>query len=359
MNIQFYPPRTLILPLTIIRRERMLPWQGEVLSRVGQRVEPSDVVARAGRPRDHLLLDVAKKFDITSKEAQECILKLPGEPVHQGETLAKRKEGFFGTRKITSPVEGRITAITAGRMLVRPAPDLYELRALIPGMVANISPSFGATIETPGALIQGMWGSSKEGYGVLKMGVAKADGIMTADQIDVSHHGTILVCGATISMELLERAQELQVRGIITGGVPARHSWAISQQVLPVIATNGIGSIPISKPIFNLLLANEGREIVIIATSPDRWQANRPEIIIPLPATTSPEMPPQPGKALRSGQVVRILRAPHKGAIGKVKTVHNRPRSLENGIKAPGADVVLDDGTTVFVPYVNLDLIES
>jgi hypothetical protein len=359
MNIQFYPHRTLILPLTIIRRERMLPWQGEVLSRVGQRVEPSDVVARAGRPRDYLLLDVAKKFGISSKEAQECILKLASEPVHQGETLAKRKEGFFGTRKITSPVEGRVTAITAGRMIVRPAPDLFELRALIPGMISNISPGFGATIETPGALIQGMWGSGKEGYGVLKMGVTQPDGVMTADQIEVSHHGSILVCGETISMEIIERAQELQVRGIITGGVPARHAWAISHQVLPVIATNGMGSNPISKPIFNLLSANEGREIIIMATPPDRWQANRPEIIIPLPATTSPEMPPQPGKALRNGLYVRILRAPHKGAIGKVKTVYTRPRTLANGIKAPGAEVILEDGTLVFVPHVNLDLLES
>lgn len=359
MNIQFYPPRTLILPLTIIRRERMLPWQGEVLARVGTRVEPSDVVARAGRPRPHLLLDVAQKFEISSKEAKDCILKQPGEPVHQGETLAKRKEGFFGTRKITSPVEGRITAITGGRMIVRPAPDLYELRALIPGLIANISPGFGATVETPGALIQGMWGSGKEGHGVLKMAAHSPDAIISADDIDVNHHGAILVCGSTINMEIVERAQELQVRGIITGGIPARYSWAISQQVLPVIATEGMGTQPITRSIFNLLLANEGRQVVLLAASADRWQAARPEIIIPLPATTSPEMPPQPGKALKNGLYVRILRAPHKGAVGKVRNVNTKARTLENGIQVTGADVLLEDGTVVFVPIVNLDLIDS
>ena len=54
---------------------------------------------------------------------------------------------------------------------------------------------------------------------------------------------------------------------------------------------------------------------------------------------------------------MRIRRAPYWGEVGTVKTVYSEPRTAESGIKFPGADVTLDDGTVVFVPHVNLDLI--
>ena len=43
----YYPPETRVLPLTVIRRERMLPMPGKVLVNPGDRVQPAQPVAQA------------------------------------------------------------------------------------------------------------------------------------------------------------------------------------------------------------------------------------------------------------------------------------------------------------------------
>jgi hypothetical protein len=351
--------QTHVLPLTTIRCERLLPWPGEVLIGMGQRVDPSDVVARAGQPRTPLLVDVTRKLRISPEQAEKSISKEPGAIIQKGEILAEFKEGLWGSRKITSPVEGMVISIRAGRMLIEPAPTLYELRAAVSGLVTAATPGFGVAIETPGAWIQGIWGSGREGYGVLKVGIPEREASMTAEQLDASHHGTILVCGASLDLALLEKAQELHVRGLIVGGVPARLFKHLSRQIIPVIATEGIGQFPISATILTLLEANEGRETTLLATAPQRWESRRPQIIIPLPASTAPPPPPGPGKMFAAGQKARIRRAPYWGKSGTLKTLYDRPRRLENDLRQLGADVVLEDGTVVFVPYANLDIISS
>jgi hypothetical protein len=160
-----------------------------------------------------------------------------------------------------------------------------------------------------------------------------------------------------VDRELLEKAQDMQVRGLIVGGIPAELGEEIVHLVIPVIATEGMGRLPISSVIFNLLQANEGREAMMLAITPDRWRLARPEIVIPLPASAPPESPPQMGAPLGPGLKVRIRRAPYWGRVGTVKAVHVEKHMVESGIKFPGADVTLDDGSVVFVPHVNLDLV--
>jgi len=305
------------------------------------------------------LVDVAKKLRISREQAEKSIMTGPGAAIQQGETLAEYKEGLWGSRRITSPVEGTVVAVKAARILIEPTPTLFELRAAVSGTVAAATPGFGIAIETPGALIEGVWGSGREGYGVLKIGVHERDAAMTAEQIDVSHHGTILVCGASLDTALLEKAQELQVRGLVVGGVPARLLKHLSRQNVPIVATEGIGRFPISATIFTLLQANEGRETSLLAITPQRLESRRPQIVIPLPASTAPPPPPGPAKTLAAGQQVRIRRAPYGGKSGTLKTMVEHPRRLDNDLRLLGADVVLEDGMVVFVPYVNLDIINT
>ncbi len=357
MSTPFYPSATHILPLTAIRRERRLPWRGEVLISTRQQVEPSDVVARAARPGAYAVIDVAQQLGVPVHRAGKYYLKQPGESVQQGELLARRKGRLAGGRKITSPVEGRVVAAVGGRIVIEPQSDLFELRAWLSGLVTNTTAGLGVTIETAGALIQGVWGTRREGYGSLTMGVEQPDAVLDGERIEVAHHGSILVCGATLDLNLLAKAQEMQVRGLIVGGVPADLREEISQHLLPVIATEGMGRIPISSPIFRLLQANEGHETMLLAPAPGRPWVDRPEIIIPLPASTLPAPPPRPGTELTAGHKVRIIRAPRRGSVGIVKEMYDESRIVDNGIKYPGADVVLETGEVVFVPFVNLDVV--
>ena len=326
---------------------------------MGQEVDPTDVIARAGRPRHLLVVDLTKKLQVTATEANRLALKTPGEPIQQGEPVAERRSGWFGNRRIMSPVDGRVLDVTAGRMIIQPNPELYEMRAMMTGTVSSILLNIGAIIETPGAMIQGVWGSGKEGYGALKLGVSDPAETLKGTQLEIGFHGAILVCGATLDLELLERAQELQVRGLIVGAIPPELQSAVQRQILPVVATEGLGRIPIAASLFNLLKTNEGRETMLFANAGGRWTATRPEILIPLPASTQPELPPKPGIAPARGQRVRILREPYHGTIGIIKRLHNEPKILDNGARHAGADVTMDDGTVLFVPYVNLDFIGS
>lgn len=355
MSQQFVLPQTHVLPLAAIRRQRVLPWPGEVLIGAGNLVEPSDVVARAGKPRQHVILDISKVFGVPADQAAEFYVKRPGEPVRQGEPLAIRKNWPIGSQKVTSPVEGMLSAAEAGRMIIQPRPEMFELRALLSGTITNITPGSGVTIETPGALIQGVWGSGREGYGALKIAVDDPSATLSGDQIEVAHHGCILVCGATLDLDLMEKAQEVQARGLIVGGVPADLRGQVEEYVIPVIATEGMGRIPISSVVFDLLRSNEGREAMMLAVSPDRWRPERPEVIIPLPTVGAVQPLPAPGMTMKPGVKVRIRRAPYWGQVGTVKFVHVQPRGKDGDIRCPGADVALADGTIAFIPYLNLD----
>ena len=86
-----------------------------------------------------------------------------------------------------------------------------------------------------------------------------------------------------------------------------------------------------------------------------RWDVRRPEVVIPLPAEGRPPTAGY-GGTLDVGARVRVLRAPYESAIGQVISFPSLPRQLESGIRARGAIVDLD-GTRVFVPFENLEIV--
>ena len=69
------------------------------------------------------------------------------------------------------------------------------------------------------------------------------------------------------------------------------------------------------------------------------------------------EVPPMAELAAEAGATVRILRAPHTGAVGKIVSVPKLPQVLESGISAWGAEIELTGGEQIFVPWLNLELI--
>jgi hypothetical protein len=62
-------------------------------------------------------------------------------------------------------------------------------------------------------------------------------------------------------------------------------------------------------------------------------------------------------RPLAEGALVRMTRAPLAGVAGRVLQVADMPRTVENGLRLPGAEVQLSSGRTVFVPLANLELV--
>jgi hypothetical protein len=84
---------------------------------------------------------------------------------------------------------------------------------------------------------------------------------------------------------------------------------------------------------------------------------NGPEVIVPT-ATNAQTTALMVVRPINVGTRVRLIRAPYLGAIGQVVNLSTIPQETAIGTRAEGADVRLTDGRRVFVPYVNMELLD-
>lgn len=356
--MQYYPPESRITPLTLIRRERLLPVPGQVLVHTGETVGPADVVARCQVPGMMRIVDVSRALRLGRDRASESIRKSPGESVQANEVLAA-PAGLLGRlrRACRSPVDGEIIEVRDGLVLIEEAGTPLELRAHLKGQVTNVMPNRGAVISAAGAVIQGAWGNGGEAEGVLKLLVDSPQKPVRNRLVDVSCHGTVIVGGRIGEERALEQAVEVRVRGMIVGSVSADLGPYLESLPFPVLVTEGFGSMPMSDPVFALLHANAGREVMVTADMKSRWGARRPEVLIPLRAEDEkPSEEPGP-RLLQVGDRVRLLRAPYVGSVGTVRDLPPRPQLVESGVRLPIAVVDLAQEQAVAVPLQNLELI--
>ncbi len=354
----YYPPESRITPLTVIRRERLLPVPGQVLVRPGETVVPADVVARCLVPGTMRVLDVSRELRLRRDRVSDIIRKMPGDSVQANEVVAARG-GLFGRfrRACRSPVDGEVIEVRDGLVLIEEAGSPFELHAHLKGQITNVMPNRGVVVSAAGALIQGVWGSGGEAEGVLKLLVDSPQKPLRNRSIDVSCHGTIVVGGRLVDEKALEQAVEAQVGGVIVGSVSADLGPHLESLPFPVLVSEGFGAMPMSDPVFALLHANAGREAMVSADTKTRWGARRPEVLIPLRAED--EKPAEePGlRVLQVGDRVRLLRAPYVGSVGTVRELPPLPQPIESGARLPVAVVDLAQEQSVAVPIANLELI--
>ena len=354
----YYPSVTQTIPLTVIKRERLLPVRGEVLANMGARVEPLDVVARASLGGELHVVDVGKTLSVKSEDLDKYLLKAVRDTVEEGEAIAAKGGGLIPLRRVCrSPVAGRIVAIGNGQVVLESRVETSELHAHFRGTVVSVMPSLGVVIETVGAVVQGVWGAGGEAQGVLKMLAEDPKEKLVAEAIDVGCHGSIIVGGSSVDEEALEQAEQMQVRGIVVGSIGADWRERASDLPFPVIATEGMGQVPMASVIFELLRSNAGREASISGVTRLRGGTVRPEIIIPLHERGATPPPQQLGGALEVGVQVRVIRQPYLGSVGQVVSLPSQPRAVDSGTRLRGAEVELEEKGRVFVPYANLELI--
>ncbi len=342
-----------ILPLTTIVRERRLPVRGTVRARPGQKVGPADVVADATWAREHTFLDVARMLGIPASAADRLIRCKAGDSIAAGTVIAK---GGVLSRAVRAPRAGRVLATGGGQVLMESGEARVELRAGFSGIVRDIIPDRGIVIETAGALIQGVWGNGRVDTGVLINLADKADALLTAGRLDVSMRGSILVTGQVRDAEVLRLAADVPVRGLLTGSMYPSLLPAARDAKYPIVLTDGFGSVPMNSAAYRLLSTNAGREVTLNAEVFDRYSGARPEAIIPLPADPAPA-PPRDLEALAPGQSVWVRRQPAAGLIGTIISLHPGLSTFPSGLRAPAADVKLENGEQLLIPLVNLEVL--
>ncbi|MDX1435279.1 MAG: hypothetical protein R3335_00615 [Anaerolineales bacterium] len=343
-----------ILPLTTIRRERLLPITGRVLARSGQKVKPTDIVAEATVDPQHQMLNIARGLGVTPIEADQLVQRKAGEGLVEGDIIAERTG--IAKRVMRSPITGRVVMVGEGQILIEADTKPYQLRAGLPGTIAQIIHDQGVVVETTGALVQGVWGNGKVDYGLLSVIGESPESELDAEELDVRFRGAVVIGGHCGDEAVLNAAAELTLRGLILGSISARLVPLASKLRFPVVVLEGFGRRSINPDTYKLIATNEGREVVLTADSFDRYNGTRPEVVIPLSAPGQPALP-QDDPDLSLGQKVRIVRAPHAGAVGSLAALPPGLSVFPSGLKAQAARVTLTSGENVLAPVVNLEIL--
>ncbi|MDW8368609.1 MAG: hypothetical protein RMK49_22400, partial [Abditibacteriales bacterium] len=171
---------------------------------------------------------------------------------------------------------------------------------------------------------------------------------LTARHIPDDVQGQVLVGGAAVEADAIQRAAERGAVGIVAGGIRdtdlVRYlgrdiGVAItgSEEIpLSIIITEGFGSIQMANRTFRLLKSLEGKMASINGATQIRAGVIRPEIVVPLEDPSHlPESPPQrEAQTLEIGSNIRVIREPYFGRLGTVIELPPELMEIESGTRA-------------------------
>ena len=371
-----YTPGLKVSIRTRHRVRRQLPLPGDVLVRVGDHVEAQHTVAQTFLPGDVTPLNMAKLLSMPPADVPDCMVKKEGERIAPGDVLARNK-GIFGKfrTEYKSTTAGTIESISSvtGQVIVRGEAHPVAVAAYLTGQVVELIPNEGCVIEADVAFVQGIFGIGGETFGPIRMACKSHDQQLTPDLIAADMKGTVVIGGARMTEEAIERARQVGVSAVVSGGIDDQDlrkflgydlGVAItgSERVgLTLIITEGFGEIAMAERTFTLFHSHEGHAAAVNGATQIRAGVMRPEIVVPLaagPLTGSGERPQSEGY-LEIGVSVRIIRDPYFGLIGSVSALPPEPQVLESGSKARVLEVRFDGGEAVIIPRANVELIEE
>lgn len=351
----YIPPVTHVLPLTTIRRQRTLPVPGTITVHLNERVQPQDVIAEAEVAPRHKFINVAQGLGLPVREVPRYLVRETGDRVLKGDIIAGPTG--FPRKSIKAPTDGRIATVTNGKVLFEFRKDPFILTAGIPGEVVATDGMMSVTIETSGALIQGVWGNMRQDFGVMRIvGTGPQDRLLT-DQLDIKLRGAVLVAGICGDPAPLQHAKELSVRGIILGGLAADMVPIAMSMPYPIVVLDGFGSIPLNQAAFELLNSNRGRDVALDGRPLEAYDSHRPEVVIPLPVVNPTDLP-EDLIPLSPGVRVKVTRAPNASEIGIVEEVLDQAMTYPNGILTKSARVNLEFTGSTIVPLANLEILQ-
>jgi hypothetical protein len=346
-------PVTHIVPVTTFRRERILPVPGKILVRKGQKVSATDLVAQADLHAEHLLLDLARGLRVSPKQVSQYIQVQEGASIEKGDLLAGPVG--FPARRVYAPRDGKIIMMDGGQALIELAGKPLQLKAGVPGEIAELVSDKGVIIEATGAVVQGVWGNGKVEFGLMSVLAKSPEHLLTPDQIDVSMRGAIVLGGRCENAEVLQNAEDLPLRGLILASMPGALAKVAQKLQLPVMLLEGFGARPMNNVAFKLLSTNDRREVALNAEAWNPLTGVRPEVVIPLPSDGY-VAPRRDAETFAPQKQVRILRAPHASQTGVLLQLLG-PSLLPSGLRAQAAEVRLESGENVIEPLANLEVI--
>jgi len=177
-----------------------------------------------------------------------------------------------------------------------------------------------------------------------------------------------------VTTAVLRKAIAAKARAVVAGGFDANDLRELlgydlgvaitgSEELgLTLIVTEGFGHIPMAGRTFELLQSCEGRKVSVTGATQIRAGVLRPEIIAPRTRAESPIPPDAVASAeegLTLGSLIRVIRQPYFGHLGKVTALPPELTALETEAKVRVLEVDFGDGTRAYLPRANVEMIES
>jgi len=359
---------------------RRLPIPGEVLVKEGDTVDATTNIAKTIVPGNRQIINVGYLLGRSGINVRPFMHKKEGDLIESGEIIASRiynKYILFGRTKsiCRAPSRGLIDYIFLDGRIVFAEPTPVEISAFVPGTVTTILPNEGAIIETLGAYIQGIFGFGGVNYGELIVLSESPEDTLTAEQIGTKFSGKIIVGGALVEGEALEKAAKVGVKGIVAGGINDKDvidflGYEIGVGItgeeeidLTVVITEGFGNLNMAVKTFDILKKFEGTHVSVIGATQIRAGVLRPEIIIPRSDIDSKDLAEvredkkHLSEGLKPGTSIKIIREPYFGALGHVVSLPIERQAIQTESKVRVLEAELTDGRRVIVPRANVEVI--
>lgn len=334
----------------VVTVERHLPGPGKIMVRVGEEVTPDTVLGEAQISAGFRKVSLAQTLGVSPGSVEKILIKKPGEVVYKGEPLARAKK-LLGLRSSVylSPAEGVVEGVQDGEVTIRLVPSEVKLLAGFNGQVNEIKEGEGVTIKTIASRTKGVFGIGRERFGTIRL-AGKRDEFLLPQHLDAECVGKIVVGGALLTGDTIEKALAIGVKGIVTGGINFHETlgWAEGSDVgISIVVTGGYGLHPIDEAIYKALGGHEGQYGSISGGSG--------EVLI----SGSGEAKGKPAplwKELKLGDVVRVVAGADLGHSGPAEKISTEEVKLSSGIsakvvtfKGPGGDEI--------APWQNLEIV--
>lgn len=371
-----YTPGLEVTPYTTIVKVRELPLPGRTLVAVGDKVTADTDVLITEIPGEIDIIRVADRVGLDPFEVVDGMKCKAGDSLKRGDVICEVKT-FFGlfTARLLSPAEGTVEFFTEANahLGVRQDSTPLSVKAYVAGHVTAIENGKSVTVETRGALIQGIFGVGGERHGLVLPLAVEQNAIVTAEKLSSiadDLRGKIIFGGARFTADALAEVAKRGARAVVTGSIDAPTlakyvgfeigvSITGDEEVpFTLIITEGFGQLAISPRIMELAIKLQGRAASVNGATQVRAGAMRPEVIIPqLENDVAGLSKSGLARSLEVGSRIRIIRVPYFGVVGTITDLPHQPVAIPSGAHVRVLQAELETGERVLVPRANVELL--
>jgi len=317
-----------------------------------------------GDPNDNVrVVDAAEQLGEPAILASQFIQVRTGDFVRLGQIIATEPEreavAFAPMQGVVTSVNGHL--VTIERPFVR-----TQVKAFLTGRVVEVTPEWGAEIESEMEPLSGLYGLGGESSGELRLLVSAPQEVAAATAVSAQDSGKVLVAGALASADFLRACKKHNIAGVIAGGV---HSMDLVQLTgaeiapgmeteltlgLTLLLTEGMGEIPMEQSFFAALQSVAGKVVSMNGHTQIRAGVVRPVVYLPAGAHMPPTSTASDNTPIELGNRVRIIREPWFGVTGIVGAFTG-PTVLPSGITTLTYQVATDSGEILEVARNNVE----